>query len=85
MGDLVALGAAVRDARRARGWTQAELAERARVSRRFVIALERASSSRAELGRVLAVLRTLGKDLVLRERREGGGDLGDLLDEVLGW
>src|SRR6266545_2521134 len=56
------LGAAVRAARRARGWTQAELAARARVGRQWLVSLER-GHERAELGLVLAVLRELGLEL----------------------
>lgn len=40
--------------------TQGELAGRARVSRAFVIDIERGQRPGAELGRVLAVLRALG-------------------------
>jgi len=58
--DVRSLGAAVREQRRARGSTQAGLAERAGVSRQFVVALESGNAVRAEVGRVLAVVRALG-------------------------
>jgi HTH-type transcriptional regulator/antitoxin HipB len=53
-----AVGQAVREGRKAAGWTQAELATRAGVGRRFVVDLE-AGHERAELGKVLAVLEAL--------------------------
>ncbi|MDT0203722.1 helix-turn-helix domain-containing protein [Nocardioides sp. AE5] len=75
------LGPAVRDRRRAAGLTQAELADRAGVSRAWVIRLERGLDN-AEPARVLAVLRILGLDLVLREHQVSEDE--DLLREVLG-
>ena len=53
------LGAVVRAARRDNKWTQAGLAQRAGVSRQWVVALESGQSARAELGRILAVLAAL--------------------------
>jgi len=53
-----AVADAVRDARRAQCWTQAELASRARVGRRFIVTLESAHE-RAELCEVLSVLEAL--------------------------
>lgn len=50
----------LRAARREHSWTQAELAQRARVSRAFVIDIELGKRSGAELGRVLAMMRALG-------------------------
>lgn len=58
--------AAVRAARRARGLTQAQLAERAGVGRQWLVALEK-GHDRAELGKVLAVLSALGLTLTTRE------------------
>jgi y4mF family transcriptional regulator len=76
----LALGAAVRRARAVRGWTQQDLAGHAGVSRAFVIDLERGARPRAELMRVLAVLRALGKALVLVDDAARSDD--DLLGEV---
>lgn len=56
------LGATVRDVRRRQGLTQADLAVRSRVGRSFIIELER-GHSRAELGKVFAVLGALGLDI----------------------
>lgn len=58
------LGAKVREARRERRLTQAQIAQTANVSRAFVVELER-GHPRAELGKVLAVLGALGLDLSL--------------------
>jgi HTH-type transcriptional regulator / antitoxin HipB len=57
--DPIRLGSALRDARNRRGWTQAHLAQRAKVSRAFVIDLERGRRPAAELARVLAVVRPM--------------------------
>jgi len=56
---LMELGAVVQEARRRRQWTQAELAGRAQVSRRWIVALESGQAAGAELGRVLAALSAL--------------------------
>lgn len=58
-------GAAVRAARHATGLTQAELAARAGVGRQWLVNLER-GHQRAELGKTLAVLNTLGIMLATR-------------------
>ncbi len=80
--DPSALGAALREVRTAHGWTQAELAERAGVSRRLVIELERGARPRTELVRVFAVLRALGKSIQLVDDEPSTFD--DVLSEVLG-
>ena len=59
------LGAAVRDARTAANLTQAELAERAEVSREWLIGLERGTRPRAELTKILGVLAALDQPLRL--------------------
>lgn len=59
------LGAAVRDARTAAQLTQAELAERAGVSREWIIGLERGTRPRAELTKILGVLAALDQPLML--------------------
>jgi HTH-type transcriptional regulator / antitoxin HipB len=81
--DPSALGAALRHARRSRGWTQADLAQRAEVSRAFVTDLERGARPRAELARVLAVIRALDKSLAI-EDAPPQSSFDDLLDDVLG-
>lgn len=91
--DVSSLGAAVREARRSKGLTQAQLAERAEVSRQFVLNLEKGNSTRAELGRVLAVLRALDQAVLFVDTSDNTQsrpstahdiDLDDALDEVLG-
>lgn len=56
------LGAAVRAARTARGWTQATLAEHAGTSRQWVSAFEQ-GRERAELGMALRVIEAIGLSL----------------------
>jgi HTH-type transcriptional regulator/antitoxin HipB len=56
------IGALVRDTRRTAGVTQEGLAERARVSRRWIVDLE-AGKPGVELGKVLRVLGVLDIDL----------------------
>ena len=80
--DVKALGAAIRARRRARRWTQAELAQTANVSRRFVGELEAGDRTGAELGRVFAVLRALDTALTLEDRQTS--DFDAALAEVLG-
>jgi HTH-type transcriptional regulator/antitoxin HipB len=79
--DVRTLGAAIRVQRLARGWTQADLADRAKVSRRFVGELEAGQRIGAELGRVFAVLRALGLAIGLIDR--GTDSFDDTLSEVL--
>lgn len=79
---LVELGAAIRGARLEGGFTQAELAAAARVSRGFVIELERGQKPGLELGRVLAVIRALDLDLDVVQGETASFD--ELLDRALG-
>lgn len=78
----IQLGAALRERRKVAGLTQAALAERAKVSRAFIIDLERGRRPRAELNRVLAVVRALDAAIALVhvERR----DTEDILSELWG-
>ena len=71
------LGAAVRDARTAVRLTQAELADRAGVSREWLIGLERGARPRAELTKILDVLAVLDRPIMLGGEQESevpGGD-----------
>lgn len=78
-----AVGLAIREGRKSKGWTQGELAVRAKVGRRFVIELE-AGHMRAELGKVLAVLETLDIHAVALPSVPSGMNLEDVdLSEVL--
>lgn len=80
--DVRGLGAAIREARADRGWTQADLAERAGVSRAFVLDIERGARPRAELARTLRVLRALDKSIRLDDDSPESFD--EILDAVLG-
>jgi len=74
------LGAAVRDARRHRGWSQADLANRVGSSRQWVNAFEQGKPT-AEVGLALRVLAALGlaADVVDAPPTAGHVDLDDLL------
>lgn len=63
------LGALLKQARRRRGMSQAELAERAGVTRQWVVAFE-AGSPRAQLGVVLRALQAVGLDIDLTDTSE---------------
>jgi transcriptional regulator with XRE-family HTH domain len=64
---LPKLGTAVRTLRRRRGWSQAELAQAAQVSRQWVVALERGRTEGMELGRLMRVLDALDASLMVRD------------------
>lgn len=66
------LGAFVRDVRKRREMTQAQLADRARVSRTWVIDLE-AGKRTLEIGLVMSVLEILGIIIELGQARDLGG------------
>lgn len=76
------LGAAVRDARLRRGWTQADLASRIDASRQWVISLERGKAT-AELGTVFRAIAALGlvADLVDAPIEGAAIDLDRLLGD----
>jgi HTH-type transcriptional regulator / antitoxin HipB len=75
------LGVIIRRLRKERGWTQEELAERAGISRRTLIALE-GGSPRGEIGIVMRVVAALDRELGIEGRADGGDD--DLLGHVSG-
>ena len=75
------LGAAIRRARKLRGWTQGDPAVRAGISRRTLVALE-GGNPRGEIGIVLRVIAALDRELAVTERSGEGGD--DLLGHVQG-
>ncbi len=76
------LGAAVRSRRDEAGLTQSQLAERAGVSRGFLVDLERGQRPRAELFRVLAVIKALDAAVTLVDHRAQTAE--DALAELLG-
>jgi HTH-type transcriptional regulator/antitoxin HipB len=62
------LGAAIREQRRRQALSQADLAERIGVNRRWVVDIER-GKDRAELGLVLRALEALGIRLLIDDGR----------------
>lgn len=62
--------AVVRELRDERGWTQAQLAERARVSRSFVADVEAGKAS-VEASKVFDLWQALGFEIALRARDTG--------------
>ena len=59
----------IRAARRARGWTQAELAQRANASRGVVQKIEEGRGNTANLATVLSLLRAMSLDLSIASRK----------------
>lgn len=83
--NVLELGAALRDARTARGWTQAHLAETAGVSRQLVVDVERGRRPGTELSRVLAIARALGLGVTLTPLPTGEASPMDAaLDAIFG-
>lgn len=75
------LGAAVRGNRLDRGWSQADLARRAQVSRQWIVAIERGKVT-AEIAPILRTLTALG---LMVDIVPGATSYGDVdLDELLG-
>lgn len=75
------LGTSIRRLRREKGWTQDELAERAGISRRTLVALE-GGNPRGEVGIAIRVIAALDCELAIEERSTERGD--DLLGHVEG-
>lgn len=67
--DAVQLAAVLRARRNLLGYTQAELARRAHVSRQLIVGLEQ-GRERAEVGPLLRVVFQLGLDADFREKDE---------------
>jgi HTH-type transcriptional regulator / antitoxin HipB len=61
------LGRSLVSLRKSRGLTQAALAERARVSRQWLITAERGESDRLEIGRLMQVLDALDATLTIQD------------------
>ena len=62
--------AVVRELRESHGWTQAQLAERARVSRSFVADLE-AGKATVEASKLFDTFQAFGLEIALRDRESG--------------
>lgn len=72
------LGAYIRDQRNRAQLSQADLARRAGVSRRWLVSLEQAKAT-AELGLILCTLDALGVVLDAREDADRGAELDDVI------
>lgn len=68
---LPRLGSAIRRLRHDRGWTQADLAERAGVTRQWVVAIEKGDTPGAEIALVMRALDALNASLVVRDEDPG--------------
>ncbi len=68
---LPKLATAVRTLRRRRGWSQAELAKRADVSRQWIVGVEQGHTEGMEVGRLMRVLDALDASLVVRDDASG--------------
>lgn len=79
------LGAAVRGNRLGRGWSQADLAQRAQVSRQWIVAIEGGKAT-AEIAPVLRTLAALGLmvDIIAAPTSHGDVDLDELLGRTDG-
>ena len=75
------LASLIKQERKARAWTQAELAERSGVSRDWIIALEQAKPS-VELALVLRTLKALNLRLTINKPSQPAVD-GINLDAIL--
>jgi HTH-type transcriptional regulator/antitoxin HipB len=78
------LASLIKQERKTRGWTQAELAERSGVSRDWIIALEQAKPS-VELALVLRTLKALNLPLSINkpnQNAEAGINLNEILNQT---
>lgn len=79
--DLIQLGARVKTTRKAKGWSQAQLAKAAGVSRARLEALENARIAEIGFKHLLRILHALGLDLRVTEFNRGRPTLQDLAAE----
>lgn len=77
------VGRLIRSARRQKGWTQAELAERANLSLAAIQKVERPAARTVNFDTALRLLRTLSLDLAVTTRPGSPIDLGEP-DSLLG-
>ena len=75
LNSVTELGAAIRDRRRALGFSQRELADRVGVSRQWVVGVE-AGRSRTEVGLLLRTLKALDLALLLDDGSASSADPG---------
>ena len=79
--DLIELGERVKAVRKSRGWSQARLAQAARVSRARLEALENARVAEIGFKHLLRILNALDLDLQLTQLNCGRPTLDDLIAE----
>jgi len=79
--DLIQVGARIKAARKARGWTQSRLAQAARVSRARLEALENARVAEIGFKPLLRILNALDLDLRVTAYNRGRPTLEDLVAE----
>ena len=75
------IGAQIAAARKKRGWTQAQLAKRASVSRATIEALENARTGELGFSKVTKILSALGLELKLQETSAARPTLDELMQE----
>ena len=75
------IGAQIAAARKKRGWTQAQLAKRASVSRATIEALENARTGELGFSKVTKILSALGLELKLQETGAARPTLDELMQE----
>jgi transcriptional regulator with XRE-family HTH domain len=80
--NLATLGSEIARRRQTSGFTQGELAARARVSRATVAALENGATRELGFNKVMAILAALKADLALTTLNEGRPTLEDLQREA---
>lgn len=79
--DINSLGRQIAEQRSAAGLTQAALANRARIGRSTLDALENGRTSELGFGKIVRVLAALGLDLKIVEARKARPTLEDLLND----
>ena len=75
------IGAQIAAARKKRGWTQAQLAKRASVSRATIEALENARTGELGFSKVTKILSALGLELKLQQTGAARPTLDELMQE----
>lgn len=81
MTDLEALGRIIADRRKANKLTQAALAQRARIGRSTLDALENGRLAELGFGKIARILAAQGLDIKIVEANQGRPTLEDLLNE----
>ena len=78
---LSSIGAQIAVARKKRGWSQADLAKRASISRATIEALENARTGELGFSKITKILAALGMELKLQERGSARPTLDELIKE----